>query len=597
MNLTQEALTSTIWVAKAFIITLICSGIAGYFVIKLTDWGKQFWLLGKDYFSPKRSLRPLLGFSFILILTLFSVRIDVIFSQWYNTMYDALQKLDENKFWEQMIWFAIIAGINLANVLFIYYIKQRFLIQWRQWLNDNLLDKWLENNAYYKIQYSNDQLDNPDQRIQQDIQSYVNNSLSLSTGVISSLVSLVAFTVILWNLSGSMQIAGIEIPHLLVFLVFIYVLITSIFAFKLGRPLIQLNFDNEKFNANYRYSLIRLKEYAESISFYRGEKVERVLLNSQFAKIIDNVWKLVFRTLKLSGFNVIVSQISVIFPFLIQANRFFSKQITLGDMVQTAQAFGQVHSSLSFFRNSYDEFTAYRATLRRLAGFVNAINDSHQTGNLEHHPNTDAIIFEQVQLRKPDGSKLLTPLNLTIQAGEKVLIQGPSGAGKTTLLRAIAGLWQYADGTIYCPEDRLFLSQRPYLPQGSLLEALYYPQEIPTDDNLISSAKQTLQQVHLAHLTENLLESNDWNRTLSPGEQQRLAIARLLLRKPAVAFLDEATASMDEGLEYEMYQLINQQLPNSTIISIGHRSTLYTHHTYRLILTKDKNWEFSILSL
>lgn len=592
MDLTTEVVNSASWVAKTFIITFICSGIAVFFLIRITEWGRQFWSLAQDYFSPKRSVYPILGFSLILILTLFSVRIDVVFSQWYNEMYDSLQKLDENKFWEMIIWFSIIASVNLVNVLIIYYIKQRFLIQWRKWLNANLLDKWLDNHAYYKTQYNYNQLDNPDQRIQQDIQNYVSSSLSLSTGVISSIVSVVAFTGILWNLSGSMNIAGIEIPHLLVFLVFIYVLVTSVFAFKLGRPLIKLNFDNEKFNADYRYSLIRLKEYAESIAFYRGEKIERALLDSQFAKVIQNVWKIVFRTLKLSGFNVVVSQISVIFPFLIQAHRFFSKQITLGDMVQTAQAFGQVHSSLSFFRNSYDEFTAYRATLNRLSGFVNAINSCHQGGNVEHHHHSDTITFNQIELRKPDGTSLLQPLNLSINPGEKVLIQGVSGAGKTTLLRTIAGLWRYADGVVHCPEDRLFLSQRPYLPQGSLLGALYYPQQIPTDKNVELEAQQILHQVHLGHLADKLNDTNDWNHTLSPGEQQRLAIARLLLHKPAVAFLDEATASMDEGLEFEMYQLINQVLPNSTIISVGHRSTLVNHHTHHLLLNEDGSWNF-----
>ena len=591
MDLVSEAITSLIWILKSFIISSICFLCALALIIKFTRWGHQFWQLTKNYFIGKHGIVPLMTFSIIVFLTLLSVRIDVIFSQWYNNMYKSLQDLNEEVFWQQMIFFCIIAGINLLNVLIVYFIKNKFNIHWREWLNSHFLDRWLANQSFYKTQYTYNQLDNPDQRIQQDITSYVESSMSFSTGVINASVSIVAFTGILWNLSGPMTIAGVEIPHMMVFLVFAYVLITTVFAFKLGRPLIQLNFANEKLNADYRYSLIRIKEYAESIAFYAGEKIERILLNKQFKNIIDNIWKLIYRTLKLSGFNLVVSQVSVIFPFIIQAHRFFSKQITLGDMVQTAQAFGQVHSSLSFFRNSYNSFTEYRATLDRLSGFTAAIQGCQQNNTAKIDQQTNDVIFTNLSIYNAEGATLLKNLNLTLKAGDRLLIQGASGIGKTTLLRTIAGLWLYSEGEIHCPKEALFLSQKSYLPQGTLRATLYYPNAIIEQDE--QRVIEILHAVQLAHLIEKLDEYRDWTRILSLGEQQRVAIARLLLTQPKVAFLDEATSSLDEGLEFAMYQLIIQRLPNTILLSVGHRSTLHQHHTMMLKLTGKGEWKIN----
>ncbi|MFC0322414.1 ABC transporter ATP-binding protein/permease [Gallibacterium melopsittaci] len=593
MDLLSEAMTSLIWIIKSFIISSICFLIALMLLIKFTRWGHQFWQLTKNYFLSKQGIVPLLTFTIIVLLTLLSVRIDVIFSQWYNNMYKSLQELNAEAFWQQMVVFCVIAGVNLVNVLVIYFVKSKFNIHWREWLNGQFLDRWLSNQSFYKTQYTYNQMDNPDQRIQQDITSYVENSMSFSTGVISACVSIVAFTGILWNLSGPMTIAGVEIPHMMVFLVFIYVLITSVFAFKLGRPLIKLNFANEKLNADYRYSLIRVKEYAESIAFYAGEKIERILLNQQFKRIIDNVWQLIYRTLKLSGFNLVVSQVSVVFPFIIQAQRFFSKQITLGDMVQTAQAFGQVHSSLSFFRNSYDVFTEYRATLERLSGFTAAIQNCQQNNVAQIAHDSDDIVFEDLSVFNAEGTTLLNQLNLTLKTGQRLLIQGPSGVGKTTLLRTIAGLWLYSSGKIRCPEEALFLSQKSYLPQGTLRSTLYYPNNIIENDQ--QRAVEILKAVQLPHLVDKLDESRDWTRILSLGEQQRVAIARLLLAEPKVAFLDEATSSMDEGLEFAMYQLLIERLPNTILISVGHRSTLHQHHTDLLMLLGKGEWQSKAL--
>lgn len=592
MDYTQELLDSLLWILKAMAITAVVFPLAVYILAKNTRWGRQFWLLAKGYLTPTRTLQPIIYFVIIVFFNLLSVRLDILFSEWYKAMYNALQKMEESIFWIQMIVFCVLATVHMANVLLTYYLTQRFTIQWRTWLNEQMVEKWTNNQAYYKTQYVYNQLDNPDQRIQQDVQSYVSSSISFATGVISAVVSIVAFTIILWGLAGPMTIAGIMISHAMVYFVFLYVLVTSVFAFKIGRPLINLNFANERLTANYRYSLIRIKEYAESIAFFRGEKMEKSVLFQQFDRIIQNVWQMVFRTLKLSGFNFVVSQVSVIFPFIIQASRYFSKQIELGDLIQTAQAFGKVQSALSFFRNSYDDFAGYRAVLDRLTGFHTAIEQANQTANIVLQPTETAVEFENLTVNKPTGEALIKNLNLHLPQGSSLLIKGPSGSGKTTLLRTIAGLWAYSEGTVRCPQhDVLFLSQKPYLPQGRLIDALFYPQVAPEDVDLAKAA-QIMQQVQLGHLAEKLTQENDWTRVLSLGEQQRLSFARVLMHKPLAAFLDEATASMDEGLEDAMYRLLREELPQTTIISVGHRSTLQTHHQQHLLINpEDQSWQ------
>lgn len=591
MNYSQELLTSLLWIVKAIGITALFFIFIVWVLVKTTRWGHQFWLLARGYLSPKRSLKPLTYFVVIVFFNLVSVRLDILFSEWYKAMYDALQKMDANVFWIQMAVFSVLAAVHIGNILLTYYLTQRFTIQWRTWLNEQMVEKWTQNQAYYKSQYVYNQLDNPDQRIQQDVQSFVSSSLSFATGVISSAVSIVAFTQILWNLSGPMTISGVTIPHAMVYLVFIYVLVTSVIAFKIGRPLIHLNFANERLNANYRYSLIRVKEYAESIAFFRGEKMEKSVLFKQFNQVIDNVWKMVYMTLKLSGFNVMMTQISVIFPFIIQAGRYFSNQIQLGDLIQTAQSFGRVQSALSYFRNAYDDFTGYRAVLDRLTGFHTAITQATAESRVVIKDSESAVIFDQLFVKKPTGEVLIKNLSLTLPQGASVLIKGPSGAGKTTLLRTLAGLWSFSEGTVSYPlHQALFLSQKPYLPQGRLIDALYYPAVAPDNVNL-NQAAEIMRDVQLGHLADKLKQENDWTRVLSLGEQQRLSFARILIHQPAVAFLDEATASMDEGLEDAMYRLVRERLPNTTIISVGHRSTLKIHHQQQLVINPDnQSW-------
>lgn len=592
MDYTQEIITSSLWIARTLALTVIFFSLGIFLLVRLTHWGKQFWMFAGGYLSPKRSIKPLLFFVLIVTLTLFSVRLSLVHSTWYNNMYTALQEFNQTVFWEQMILFCFIAGFSVAAALISYYLNQRFSINWIEWLNTELLEKWMDKRAYYKSQYIGNNLDNPDQRIQQDIQSYVKTTLSLSTGVIDAVTSMISYTILLWGLAGPMTLLGIEIPRAMVYLVFAYVIFTTLIAFWLGKPLIRLNFANEKLNANYRYSLIRVKEYAESIAFYAGEKVEKSRLYKQFRAVIDNMWDIVFRALKFSGFNLVVSQISVVFPLLIQVSRYFEKQIKLGDLMQTLQVFGKLHSNLSFFRNTYDSFAEYKATLDRLTGFHYSVEAAQKQSKTDITDHPTDVIFQRLSVKSPMGKILIKDLNLTLTQGNSLLIQGQSGVGKTTLLRTIAGLWSYAEGKIFCPQhNTLFLSQRPYLPQGNLLTALYYPDTTENVD--LAKITRVLERVQLAHLQDRLEQEQDWSRILSLGEQQRLAFARLLLHKPKVAFLDEASASLDEGMEHAMYRLIREELPNTTIISVGHRSTLVPLHQQQLELHTDGSWVFN----
>lgn len=589
MDYGQEAITSIFWVLQTLAITALFFSFGIFLLVRFSRWGKQFWQFAGGYLSPKRSVKPLLFFLLIVALTLVSVRISLVYSEWYNNMYTSLQEFNQAVFWQQMGLFCVIAACAVSTSLASYYIEQRFIISWIAWLNDELTNKWMTNRAYYKTQYLSANLDNPDQRIQQDVQSYVKTTLSLSTGVIDAVTSMISYTILLWGLAGPMLVLGVEIPHMMVFLVFAYVIFTTLIAFWLGRPLIHLNFANERLNANYRYSLIRVKEYAESIAFYAGEKVEQNQLYRQFRAVINNMWNIVFRTLKFSGFNLIVSQISVVFPLLIQVGRYFEKQIKLGDLMQTLQVFGKLHTNLSFFRNSYDTFAGYKATLDRLTGFTYAIDMANRESETDIRNSENDVIFKGLSIKNPFGRTLINNVNLTLPQGASLLIQGDSGVGKTTLLRTAAGLWSYSQGTVYCPLDsQLFLAQKNYLPQGDLSTALAYPKNSADIDRPLT--EEILRKVQLGHLIELLEQEQDWTRILSLGEQQRLAFGRLLLHKPKVAFLDEATASMDEGLEDAMYRLLKSELPNMTLISVGHRSTLKRYHRQQLQIFTDGSW-------
>ena len=590
LNWQQQLVESAIWLASAFGITAVALAVVAVVLARTTDWGRKFWRLAWPYLTPRRSWRPLLTLALLLLLAMAAVRMTVLFSFWYNGFYSALQALDQTAFWRFLGIFSVLACVHVVRALADSYVGQAFDIHWRVWLNDRLTRDWLGAGAYYRGHFVDEPVDNPDQRIEQDISMFVTGSRTLAIGALSAIVSLVAFTGILWSLSGPLTVAGVEIPRAMVFVVFLYVIVATWFAFKIGRPLIKLNFLSERLTANFRYALVRLRENAENVAFYQGEAVERGNLWTRFSAYIANLWARVYRGLKFDGFNLSVSQVAVVFPFILQAPRFFSGAIKLGDVIQTSQAFGQVQDALSFFRTSYDSFAQYRATLDRLNGFLDANEAARALPSVDTEPMPDGLDINDVTVRRPDGHALLQGLNLRLRPGQTLLIKGPSGSGKTTLLRALAGLWPYAQGHVRRPEGTaaLFLSQRPYLPLGDLRSAVAYPgQALPQDDARLADA---LRLVNLGHLSQRLDEVADWSRILSIGEQQRVAFARVLFNRPAIVFLDEATSATDEGLEHMLYGLLRSALPECMLVSVGHRSTLDPFHTHRLHLDGVGGW-------
>ena len=594
MEWNHEIIHSVIWLGKAFAISL--TGMAASIALlgSFTVWGRQFHRLTWAFFSPRRSRLPLSGLVLIIILTLFSVRMNVLFSFWYNGFYTAMQKLDAKAFWFMLMVFSVLAAVHVARTLFTFYLRQAFQIHWREWLTENLIERWLAHQGYHRSQYLPNAPDNPDQRIQQDVESFVNGSLNLSMGLLDAVVSLFAFTIILWGLSGALALFGVEIPRAMVYLVYLYVIVATVFAVWIGRPLIRLNFLNEQLSANFRYALIRLREYGESIAFFRGERIEQENLLTRFSSVIRNVWAIVYRSLKFQGFNLTISQTAVVFPFIVQAPRLLAGKIALGDMIQTSQAFGQVQDALSFLRSSYDEFAGYRAVLNRLTGFLDSMDAAALLPAAHLETSRHSVKIEGLTVRTPSRVALVENLDLKLDAPTALLIRGRSGVGKTTLLRAVAGLWPYVDGTVTRPvqTDALFLPQKPYLPLGTLRGALYYPAAAQVGE----PAALVLRQCHLGHLSARLDETADWSGILSLGEQQRLAIGRALLLRPQVLFLDEASSAMDEGLEHAMYLLLRDALPESILVSVGHRSSLLEFHTQELTLLGEGAWRLSELA-
>ncbi|MDT0349707.1 ABC transporter ATP-binding protein/permease [Pseudonocardia charpentierae] len=592
-----EWFTSLVWIVGVTLAALVGCVIAVAMLTRFTVWGRQFRRLSFPFFSPRgpEGWRPLLNAFAVLLFVIIAVRVQVVNSYITNGLYTALQELDAPTFGRYILIFTVLSVAALAQTLLAFYLQQRLVIRWRVWLNNHVVGDWLDGRAYHRGRYTRSSVDNPDQRIQEDVASMPAVSMSLATGAVGSLVALVSFTLILWQLSGPLVLGGVEIPRGMVFAAYLYVIIATVFAFRIGRPLIGLNFRNELLNASFRYSLVRLRDNSEGIAFHRGEGVERGVLNTRFAAVIDNAWAIVFRSLKFQGFNVIVSQFSQIIPLLIQAPRYFAGQLTLGDVQQTASAFGQVHDALSFFRLAYDDFASYRAVLIRLTGLLDADADARALPSVAIEEG-DGLEVRDLTVRLPDDGVLVDDLDLRLTAGDALLVAGPSGSGKTTLLRSFADLWPYADGTVRRPlgDDALFLSQQPYVPLGDLRTALAYPGPVTGVDD--DRAAAVLRQVQLPHLVDRLDEETDWSRRLSPGEQQRLGFARLLLVRPKVAFLDEATSALDEGMEHALYTLLREELPDTVIVSVGHRSTLNQFHAERLELLGQGRWQVATLS-
>jgi vitamin B12/bleomycin/antimicrobial peptide transport system ATP-binding/permease protein len=587
-----EWLNSLIWIVVVTVLAVLGAAIALALLTRLTQWGRQFRRIAYPYFSSRRGRGPLLNLLAVIALAIAAVRVQVVNSYITNGLYTALQDEDAAAFWRYVLIFAILSVVALAQALLAFYVGQRLTLRWRVWLNDRVVGDWLDGRAYDRARFTTAPVDNPDQRIQQDVASFIGDSLSLGVGAISAMVSLVSFTLILWELSGPLTVFGLEIPRAMTFAAYLYVIVASVIAFRIGRPLIRLNFLSEALNASFRYALVRLRDSSESVAMFQGEEVERGILSRRFGAVIDNAWAIVFRTLKFSGFNIIVTQYSQIIPIVLQAPRYFAGQITLGDIQQTATAFGQVHDSLSFFRLAYDDFASFRATLIRLTGLLDADAEARALPSVTLE-EADGLAVSGLTVRLPDERPLIDDLSFDVTSGDALLVTGASGSGKTTLLRSLADLWPFVAGTVRRPlgHNAFFLAQQPYVPLGSLRAGLTYPAAADTlaDDR----AATVLRQVQLPHLADRLDEETDWARRLSPGEQQRLNFARVLLARPEVVFLDEATSAVDEGMEAALYTLLRDELPDAILVSVGHRSTLARFHARQLELVGEGAWEIS----
>jgi putative ATP-binding cassette transporter len=597
-----EWLSSLVWIVGFFVGTVVVVVIVGAVLARTTTWGRQVARLVGPWLRPggDQGWRPTLFVLGLLLLVVVAVRLNVLLSYNGNALYTALQDLDAATFWRTLGIFALLATIYVVVALVAYYVGQAFVIRLREWLNERLLGDWLRGRAYHRSRFAETQVDNPDQRIQEDITAFatVSHDLSVgSDGAVNAVLSVVSFTYVLWELSGPLSIAGAEIPRAMTFLAFLYVIVATVIAFRIGKPLIRLNFLNEGLGASYRYGLVRVRDNAENIAFLRGEPLEKRSLDSRFAAVIANYWRIVRRTLRFQGFNLAVSQIAVVFPILIQAPRFFARTITLGDVQQTATAFGQVHDGLSFFRNAYDQFAAYRAVLDRLTGLLDADSEARRLPEVDVTDREDGVAVRDLTVRRPDGEVLVSDLDLDLGKGDSLLVTGRSGYGKTTLLRSLADLWPFAEGDVARPlgPRAVFLSQQPYVPLGTLRTALAYPQAPEEVDD--ERAAEVLRAVALGQLADRLDDERVWWRELSPGEQQRLGFGRLLLARPDVVFLDEATAALDEGLEHELYTLLRRELPELVLVSVGHRSSLEAFHDSRLELQGEGRWELGPVSV
>lgn len=617
----HELIPSLLWILKAWAIAAVLTMIVLVLMARITSWGRQYWRVTGSYFTGRSAVRVWIWLGVLLLSVIVSVRLDVLFTYFGNDLYTAMQVAFEatganepvirgdaiRGFWTALGIFGILATIYISQVMLDIYLTQRFIIRWRTWLTNRLTGDWLDDRAYYRGRFTDTNTDNPDQRIQYDIDIFttgtggtpntptVGTGAVLIFGAISSVVTIVAFIPILWDLSFDVTIFGLTLPKALFWVAFVYVFLATVVAFWIGRPLIGLSFRNELTNAAFRYALVRLRDTAEAIGFYRGENTERGLLRTRFDNIISNYRSYVRRTLGFTGWNLAMSQAITPLPLIVQAPNLFSGKMDFGDVTQSASAFSSISDSLSFFRNAYDQFAAYRAAIIRLDGLCEANRLAREMPSLDTEHCTDGTLeLRGVEVRTPSGSQLVDPLDLRLEPGDTMVVTGRSGSGKTTLLRSLAQMWPYTTGTVRRPLDdhqTMFLCQTPYVPLGDLRTVVSYPAAAGAIPD--AELQSVLHKVALPHLVTRLNEEEDWAKVLSPGEQQRIAFARILLTKPRVALLDEATSALDEGLEFVVYDLVRTELPRTILVSVSHRPTVNQYHDIHLELLGDGAWRLN----
>lgn len=547
---------------------------------------REVWTLSKPYFSSEER-RFAWGILIVIIaLNLLMVGGSLILNFWNRDFFNAIQAYDVPVALHllflylprpgglPMPGFVEIVAVYVFIAVYAFYLQQMLQIRWRQWMTRYYVEHWLSDRAYYTISLRNTGgvgMDNPDQRISQDISDFTSSTLSLALDFISNLVTLFSFVFVLYAISGSIKVFGITIPGYMLWVAVIYSAVGTLFTHLIGRKLIPLSFTQQKVEADFRFNLIRVRENPEAIALYGGEPEEKAALNARFQAVRDNFWSIMRRTKALNFFTISFAQVAGIFPLIVALPRFFAHKIGLGGLTQIQDAFGQVQGALSWFISSYQNLVTFRATVSRLHGFTEAIAAARSTAKAgpELRESGSVLHLQNLTLTLPDGRRLVDNASLNLPAGMPITVTGPSGAGKSTLFRAIAGIWPFGEGSITRPSGSvLFLPQRPYFPLGSLKHAVVYPgKELEVDDETVRAA---LHAVELPDLANRLQEMENWGQILSGGEQQRLAIARALIARPDWLFLDEATSALDTPMAARINATLRRMLPQTTVVAISH---------------------------
>ncbi len=555
------------------------------------------WRIAAPYFRSEDKWAGLALLGSVVSIELATVAIDVLLNQWRARFYNSLQDRNWDSFVSELIYFSVIVTIFITIAVYQLYLNQWLQIRWRKWLTERYVGDWLQNANHYRMQLQGDAADNPDQRITDDVKMFVERTLVLGIGLLNAVVTLASFVVILWGLSAAspLTIAGVDygFPGYLVWAALVYAILGTLLTHWIGRPLVGIDFRQQQYEADFRFNLVRVRENSEQIALLDGEKAERTRLLARFGAVIDNWYQIMSRTKKVTAFTASYNQASVIFPYVLVAPAYFANKMQLGGMMQTASAFSSVQNALSFFINSYRSLAEWQAVVNRLDGFEQSIAAAKALAvskdTIAVAPAGSTIAIDDLRVTLPHGQPLVNASGFRINTGERLLLTGPSGSGKSTLFRAIAGIWPFGKGAISVPANAstMMMPQRPYFPVGTLRTAIAYP---ATSDAFADDAiRDALTAVGLPQLASRLDDSEHWNAMLSLGEQQRLGLVRALLHKPQFLFLDEATASLDEPAEANAYRLLAERLPGTTVISIGHRSTLDAFHTRKVTLTRGEN--------
>ncbi len=568
-------------------------------LIRLRSFLRDLWRLTRPYWASEEKwiARGLLAA--VVALDLGTVFVTVEINQWQASFFNALENKNQTEFMRLLGVFSALALSYIVMAVYQLYLTQMLQIKWRRWLTDRYLDDWLGARTYYRMQLTDRATDNPDQRIAEDLNGFVATTLTLSLGLLNAIVTLGSFLVILWGLSGTLAftLAGMDValPGYLVWVALVYAATGTWLAHVIGRPLVGLNFERQRFEADFRFALVRFRENAEAVALYGGEVDEKRSFMHRFQAVVGNWWQIMRRQKKLTWFQSFYGQLASIFPYVVVAPRYFSGAIALGGLMQTASAFGQVQQSLSWFIDAYSRLAEWKATVDRLLGFravmEQAAHEAATTpGVVRVAEARDDVETRDLHLALPGGRVLLQDVDLALQRGQATLITGASGSGKSTLFRALAGIWPFGRGEVRWPagERVLFLPQRPYLPLGTLRAVLAYPS--PPEAFPVDTVREAMAACGLGHLLARLEESQHWALMLSGGEQQRVAFARALLHRPEWLFLDEASSALDEAAERHLYQLLSA-LPATTLVSIGHGIGLRAFHARRLAIEADARGE------